>query len=36
MKRTGEFTAVRDDTPLPVALPHAPRLAAHQALNRTA
>jgi carbonic anhydrase len=35
-EKTGEFTAVRDDAPLPVALPHAPRLAAHQALSRSA
>lgn len=35
-EQKGEFTTVRDDTPLPVALPHAPRLAAHQALSRTA
>lgn len=35
-EKTGEFTAVRDDAPLPVALPHAPRLAAHATLKRSA
>jgi carbonic anhydrase len=32
----GHFTPVRDDSPLPVALPHAARLAAHYALKRSA
>jgi carbonic anhydrase len=35
-ERKGHFTPVRDDTPLPIALPHAARLAAHQTLDRTA
>lgn len=30
---TGQFSAVRDDTPLPIALPHAARLAAQQTLE---
>ena len=32
----GHFTPVRDDAPLPVALPHAARLAAHYTLKRSA
>lgn len=32
----GHFTPVRDDSPLPIALPHAARLAAHYALKRSA
>jgi carbonic anhydrase len=35
-ERSGRFVPVRDDTPLPVALPHATRLAAHQALDSAA
>jgi carbonic anhydrase len=35
-ERKGHFTPLRDDTPLPVALPHAARLAAQQTLDRTA
>lgn len=35
-ERKGHFTPVRDDIPLPVAIPHAARLAAHQTLDRTA
>lgn len=32
----GHFTPVRDDSPLPVALPHASRLAAYETLKRSA
>jgi len=32
----GRFTLVRDDSPLPIALPHAPRLAASETLKRSA
>jgi carbonic anhydrase len=32
----GEFTPVRDDAPLPIALPHASRLAADASLKRSA
>jgi carbonic anhydrase len=32
----GRFTPVRDDAPLPIALPHAARLAAHYTLKRSA
>src|SRR5690606_29293564 len=35
-EQKGHFTQVRDDTPLPVAQPHAARLAAHHALDRIA
>lgn len=35
-EQEGHFIPVRDDTPLPIALPHAARLAAHQALERPA
>jgi carbonic anhydrase len=34
--RSGHFAPVRDDAPLPIALPHAARLAASQTLQRSA
>ena len=35
-ERMGQFLPVRDDAPLPIALPHASRLAAYETLKRTA
>jgi carbonic anhydrase len=34
--QTGQFAQVRDDSALPIALPHASRLAAHKTFKRTA
>jgi carbonic anhydrase len=35
-EQKGHFTPVRDDAPLPIALPHASRLAAFESLKQSA